>query len=729
VSPRHIPALALGLSLAATAPGTADEPDPVPDDPWVSTTSDGYHRFAVPHAAVREAVGAEPVAVEVRASFGPAGAVADLATELQGGEYVATVGRLAPGLYRYQYSVILADRSRVGFTHQGGQWAALYVPGEEAAWFADAETPGTVTELGDVLVWTPPGTEAARTERLPTLVLLAEEGQDPREWVTFGRAPQVLDNLLAAGQIEPMVVAMTGAADLEGLDEALRTAAPAASEPRAVAGIGTSALRALEEVRSGRARFASLLSPRLGGTEVEPLAEGRRVRVYVGNVLDPAYNDAVALLEGLRTAEADGAQPRTGGTWDTWREALRDLAVRAFDPAAAPGPRPGTLPLDGPYVPPSDVTTPHVDDDGIATFVTDERWKDATEVRVWGNWAPNGAWFRIPMDRDGDRWRLSLGPLDGFYYYRYVVDGKDEKDPADTVNTLTGVSPLYVPGETDTLLADVPEGQGGTLEVFEYTSTVAPGTRHAYVWTPPGYDPERPEPYPVLYLNHGGGQSWGDWVENGRARQIMDNLTISGQAVPMVVVMGDGNVSDYPAELLDNLAPAVEAAYHISRDPRRRAVAGLSMGAMNSLTTWVTRPGEIRWVGAFSGFFLQTPQFDPEAVNAGTTLARIYTGDSSDFTHDGTYGLMAMLDERGVHYEFAGETPGPHGFDTWWENLIDFVPRLFKDGKDGDLATNPATADEVPGAGSRAPALVPVVGGLALVGLLAALAARRRRRR
>src|SRR5690606_30840887 len=272
------------------------------------------------------------------------------------------------------------------------------------------------------------------------------------------------------------------------------------------------------------------------------------LRLYVGNVLDRAYDDTLALLTALGATgtahEFDGVDPGSGATWDTWREALRDFAPRAFGDRASSGLREGHLPLDEPYVPPSDIATPHVDANGIVTFVTGGQWADAKDVTVWGNWAPNGAWLRIPMARDGDRWRLSLGPLDGFYYYRYVVDGVDHKDPADAVNTLTGVSPLFVPGETDQLLADAPEGQGGSLEVLSYASAVAPGERSAYVWTPPGYDPARPEPYPVLVLNHGGDQSWGDWVEVGRARQILDNLAIAGRAVPMVVVMGDGNVSD-----------------------------------------------------------------------------------------------------------------------------------------------------------------------------------------
>ena len=348
--------------------------------------------------------------------------------------------------------------------------------------------------------------------------------------------------------------------------------------------------------------------------------------------------------------------------------------------ARPPAPRDGHLPLTEPYVAPAagSITTPHVDENGIVTFETGTQWADAKDVTVWANWAPNGAWFRAPMTKVGDRWRLSMGPLDGYYYYRYVVDGVDKKDPADTVNTLTGVSPLFVPGENDLLLADAPEADRGDLSVLTYTSTVANQERNAYVWTPPDYDPARAEAYPLFVLNHGGGQSWGDWVEVGRAPQILDNLYRQGAIEPMVVVMPNGNVSNYQAELLTNVMPAVAASYHVSDDSQDQAIAGLSMGAMNSLNTWLMYPGEFAYVGAFSGGLFAWPPVDAAAVNEGTTLARIYVGDVSDFAAGWVYGTMAGLDQRGVAYEFAGESVGPHGFDVWSANLIDLLPRLFR---------------------------------------------------
>ncbi|KGM13155.1 alpha/beta hydrolase-fold protein [Cellulomonas bogoriensis] len=707
----------MGAALTA-APAHADEAPPAPDA-WVSTTPEGYYRFTAPQVDVDRLVGERPEVVELQGNIGPRGTWSDLAMDPDGDSYATMFGPVEPGLYYYQYTATMADRTKVSFREPSSPvavtsqptWNTVFVPGPEVRWMADVPDGGEVTTLTyasrvtgterSALVWTHPAYEANRGKPHPVLYLLADEGQTHQEWAELGRVPQILDNLAADGELEPMVVVMADVNVADPRAELLRSLVPAVrSEYRvavpgkrqAVAGIGEGARQALEVLVSDPGAFGSVgsfsghLEARLNRPVVNRInARTDLLRLYVGNALDPAHNATETVLRTFEAAgvehQFDGVDPDQGGTWDTWREAVRDFAPRLFRPVGDAGPREGHLPLEEPYVAPAPgtVTTPHVDRNGIVTFETDTRWADAKDVTVWGNWAPNGAWFRIPMTKVGDRWRLTLGPLDGFHYYRYVVDGVDHKDPADSVNTLTDVSPLFVPGQRDLLLADVPEGQGGDLSVLTYDSAVAGEERSAYVWTPPGYDAERADPYPVLYLNHGGGQSWGDWVEVGRAPQILDNLTLQGQVEPMVVVMPNGNVPDFQAEIVDNVVPAAEAAYRISSDPQQRAMAGLSMGAMNTLGVWLARPGEFAYIGAFSGFVFATPTFDAAAVNEGTVRARMYTGDVSDFTYEYTMGLLELLDSNGVEYDFDGVTTGPHGFDTWQANLIDFLPYLFRD--------------------------------------------------
>ncbi|NJP90393.1 esterase family protein, partial [Nonomuraea sp. FMUSA5-5] len=281
----------------------------------------------------------------------------------------------------------------------------------------------------------------------------------------------------------------------------------------------------------------------------------------------------------------------------------------------------------------------------------------------------------------GDRWRVTVGPLDPwFYYYQLIVDGVSAKDVSNPtkVTSEPNWSTFFVPGKRARLLSDVPAGQGGKVESMTYRSTVANADRTALVWTPPGYDPDRAEPYPVLYLQHGSGQSYTDWVEMGRAKQILDHRFLDGDLVPMVVVMGNGNVPDFGKELLENIVPAARSHYHVSSDPSQQALAGLSMGGVQTFGVLKAHPGQFAYIGVFSGWFGDETGVDAAAINKGTKLLRLYVGDRTDFVYPFFTASLATLDRLGIRYEFDGVTPGPHGWDVWQNNLIDLAPRLFK---------------------------------------------------
>lgn len=319
--------------------------------------------------------------------------------------------------------------------------------------------------------------------------------------------------------------------------------------------------------------------------------------------------------------------------------------------------------------------------DTFVTFETPEPYADARHITVWGNWAVNGGWLRVPMRRCADRWQVTVGPLSpGFYHYQFIVDLVAVKDPANptTIRSEPTWSTLLVPGPEASLLAEVADGTGGRVERFEYRSGVG-GARHtAYVWTPPGYDRHRREPYPVLYLQHGSGQHSSDWVEMGLAGRILDNLAIGGRIEPMVVVMAEGNVVDFPAELLGTIVGAARARYNIDDRPEGQALAGLSMGGFQAFGVLKTHPGMFGYVATFSAALLDPTGLDVEAVNRGTRLLRVYTGDQTDFTSPMVMSTLAMLADLGIRAEFAGVTPGPHGWDVWRQHLIDLLPRLFR---------------------------------------------------
>ncbi|MFJ6651354.1 alpha/beta hydrolase [Microbacterium sp. NPDC091313] len=712
---RVVAVLTAGLlaltGIAAATPAAAA-------DPWIAVQSDGYLRIAVPNAAVEEAVGTVSQVV-VEGNFGPSHNWAQMGLSRSGSTWTGTYGPFEPGLYYYQItgddSKVLKDASNPTSVASEPEWSTFFIPGESAAWLADApQQAGTIQTLTydsdvageerEALVWVPP-TYKPTGKKLPVLYLQHGGGQGYRDWVEVGRAEQILDNLWLEGQLADMLVVMADGNVSDFSAELLENIVPAvenaynvspAKKKRALAGLSMGGGQAFEVFSEHPGAFGAIGAfgaGRFGELDSIPVKKMNNqtdlFRVYVGNKTDIAYNDVYDSLQAFDALgldyQFDGVNPDAGHNWNAWQENLRDFAPRLFrsepsDPAMSDG----HTALTERFEPPAAGTTPtpFVDDEGFVTFETTTEFADADFVSVWANTAPGGSWLRHEMTKVGDRWRTTIGPLDPWsYYYRLIVDRQSVKDTSNPtkVTSEPAWSTFFVSGERSALLADAPEAERGDLDVLSYRSNVANADRQAYVWTPADYDPERAEPYPLFVLNHGSGQSWTDWVEVGRAPQILDNLRRAGQLEDMVVVMPNGNSSNFQKEILENVIPAVQNGYNVTSNPDRRANAGLSMGAMNTLGLLLARPDQFAYVGAFSGFLFSTPStVDVAAVNAETELIRLYTGDITDFTNTNTFALMDTFDRLGIEYEFDGVTVGPHGWDTWQKNLIDFAPRLFQ---------------------------------------------------
>ncbi|TMR13881.1 esterase [Nonomuraea turkmeniaca] len=695
--------MAIAAVLLAPLPSAADTP-------WLHVSEDGYASFSVPAASIEAGVG--PVSqIVIEGNFGPSFTWAEFGLTRRGDVWSGVLGPLRPGLYSYQVTGDdtkgLKDPTNNTGVASKPLWSTFLVPGDSARLLADVPQGrgGKVETLTyraehqerSALVWTPPGYEAKGPQAYPVLFLRSGDGGSATDWLDLGRAKQILDNLSLRKAMEPMVVVIS---DGNGTNDDLRKAVaghyrvhrdPAHQAIAGVAEGGTQALRAVL-TRPGQFAYAGSFSGLLtdGVSRADADAINRHVkllRLYTGNVTDPAYNAANRLTKALDRAgityESDGVNPDAGANWNAWQENLIDFVPRLFRKVSDHGPSAGHGRLKGEFTPPAPGTTPtpFVTEDGFVTFETTTDFQNAQHVKVWANWAPNGSWLRIPLARAGDRWRATVGPLDPwFYYYRLMVDRVSVKDASNPTKVTTEPtwSTFLIRGEKARLLTDVPAGQGGKVESMTYRSAVANQDRTALVWTPPGYDPDRAEPYPVFYLQHGGGQSYTDWVEMGRAKQILDHQFLDGDLVPMVVVMGNGNVPDFNKELLENLAPAARARYNISSDPSQQALAGLSMGGGQTFGMLKAHPGQFAYVAAFSAGFGSATGVDAEAINSGTKLLRLYVGDQTDFVYPSFMTSLTTLNNLGIRYEFDGVTPGPHGWDVWQKNLIDLAPRLFK---------------------------------------------------
>ncbi len=332
-------------------------------------------------------------------------------------------------------------------------------------------------------------------------------------------------------------------------------------------------------------------------------------------------------------------------------------------------------------------------------------------VAVEGNFAPGKTWTTLNMGSSGGNWSSTIGPLEpGLYYYQYsarpawnqdAIGFRNPGSPQEVTSHPTW-NTLFVDGPGAEWLADVPGG--GQLQDLTYRSTVTKAERSALVWTPPGFDVDRAEPYPVLYLLQDEGQSYREWVELGRLQQILDNLALSGDAEPMVVVMADGESDNITREVINNVLPATEKKFNVSRKGEDRAIAGIGRGAAQALGLMIEKEREFANVGSFSGYLdPNTRKIQSKQINRVTDVVRLYTGNVTDPRYNATVELADTFTSAGVEFQSDGSDPETGGtWDTWQKNLHDFAQRVFRDSGDSGPSEGhlPLTPHSLPAAGT-----------------------------
>ena len=316
----------------------------------------------------------------------------------------------------------------------------------------------------------------------------------------------------------------------------------------------------------------------------------------------------------------------------------------------------------------------------------------------------------IPMAKDAAGiWSVTTGPLaPEIYGYHYEVDGQPRLDLANvrvTPNLVNLANLLTVPGDTPQLW-DATNVPHGTLHHHNYTTaTVAGVTDHQsdyFVYTPPGYDPKAKTPYPVLYLLHGWSDGAVGWSAMGQANFIFDNLLAKGKIKPMVVIMPlgygdmsfldrwsvwqepptiDHNTNLFSKALLTEVMPQVEAEYNISRKREDRAIVGLSMGGLESLSVGLSHSDKFAWVGGFSSAIHKLnveegplATLDPKTSNLRLLWVACGTEDG---LIDANRKFVAYLKSKDMPVTQI-ETPGMHTWMVWRDNLIHFAPLLFQ---------------------------------------------------
>ena len=333
---------------------------------------------------------------------------------------------------------------------------------------------------------------------------------------------------------------------------------------------------------------------------------------------------------------------------------------------------------------------------------------------------------KYDMVNDGTGlWTGDSAPQDeGFHYYQLEIDGASVPDPGSLYyyGASRWGSGIDIPAADEDFytLKNVPQGE--VSEVYYYSS-VTGSMRHCYIYTPAEYKKKTDKKYPVLYLQHGGGEDEHGWPQQGRTGIIMDNLIAAGKAVPFIIVMDNGSDTygpnnprperpaagaprpQAPAQgqrpqggnpfagmnfagafqsiLEKDLIPMVEANYRVYTDGAHRAMAGLSMGGMQTHSIALANPKLFSWIGIFSGGVFSTEEVDATPgfrennklifISFGSRELENRIGGAAD-----PKPITEALGKTGMNTVFYVSPDTAHEWQSWRRALYQFAQRLFK---------------------------------------------------
>ena len=210
--------------------------------------------------------------------------------------------------------------------------------------------------------------------------------------------------------------------------------------------------------------------------------------------------------------------------------------------------------------------------------------------------------------------------------------------------------------------------------------------RRAFVYTPAGYEKDKSKKYPVLYLQHGWGEDETAWSNQGHANLIMDNLIAEGKTKSFIIVMTYGMTNEvkwghmkdfsivpFQTVLVDELIPYVDTHFRTVANKEHRAMAGLSMGGMETHTITLNKPDVFSYYGLLSGGI-----YTPEQLEGKTKPKLIFISCGSRERADGVKNAVDTLKAAGYNaHSYISENTA-HEFLTWRRSLHELAPLLFQ---------------------------------------------------
>ena len=587
----------------------------------------------------------------------------------------------------------------------------------------------TVGTTRKALIYTPPN--YSENKKYPVLYLLHGIGGDEKEWLRGGNPQVILDNLYADRKAEPMIVIMPNGRAMKddravgNIFDSTKVAAFANFEKdllkdlipyieknypvkkdreyRAIAGLSMGGGQTLNFGLGNLDTFAwvgAFSSAPNTKTPKELVPDPEKAREKL-NLLWISCGDADNLLpfserthEYLMKNDVPHIYYIEPGVHDfkVWKNGLYMFAKMIFKPVDQSKFNDYSLLGKPASTNVGNAQYPQILPNGRAVFQV--KAPEARDVKV-----DLGRKYDMDKNKEGI-WKVTTDSLsEGFHYYSILIDDVPVADPNS--ETFYGMgrmaSGIEVPfaGDEYYALKNVPHGD---IRMEQYFSPVLNSWRTFYVYTPPGYDENKDKKYPALYLYHGGGEDERGWAQQGKANLILDNLIAEGKAKLMLVIMPDGNMpvsafdenglKMFENELLEGLIPHVQEEYRVIDDADSRALAGLSMGGIQTLYAGIPNTDHFSSLGVFSSGWIgednkiaeaQYSYMNENAEKINQNLEHFYIseGGKEDIAYKNGKRMISKFDKMNIDYTY-NEYPGGHAWPVWRHDLYTFAPLLFK---------------------------------------------------
>jgi enterochelin esterase-like enzyme len=588
----------------------------------------------------------------------------------------------------------------------------------------------TIGTKRKALLYTPPA--FSKTKKYPVLYLLHGIGGDEKEWFKNGQPQVILDNLYAENKLEPMIVVMPNGRAMKDDRAVGNIMAPEKvqafatfekdlltdlipfieknypvindRESRALAGLSMGGGQSLNFGLGNPDKFAwvggfsSAPNTKTPEQLVPNPGEARKqlklLWVSCGDK-DNLISFSQRTHDYLKTNNVPHIFYVEPGVHDfnVWKNDLylfSQLLFKPVDPAtfsqySSLGKKAETNVRSAKY--------PQILPDGRVVFRI--KAPEAQKVQI-----DLGKKYDMVKNSE-DVWEVTTDSIsEGFHYYSLLIDGVAVADPSS--ETFYGMgrmaSGIEIPFKGDDYYAvkNVPHGD---VRIKRYYSNLYNTWRRFYIYTPAGYDMDTNEKYPVLYLLHGGGEDERGWATQGKTELILDNLIAEKKAKPMLVVMVDGNVplpgfgenslKMFEAELKQCVIPFVEKNYRAQTDSKNRALAGLSMGGIQTIYVGINNTRMFSYLGVFSSGWIQSMQSDMAnkqyefmknnagMINSNLMQLWVAMGGKEDIAYKNCQTMLAKFDELKIKYTYS-EYPGGHTWPVWRNNLYNFSQLLFR---------------------------------------------------